>query len=299
MTDPTFLINFLTALWFGAVGACVGSFINVAAYRWPLGVSVVWRNSRCPRCGTAIRAWHNVPVLGWLLLRGRCYDCKAPIAPRYAIVEAVLGMSFVALAYGELYCGGANLPEGPLTRSDDALDMFLRPSWPLLWLTAAHAALAGVLGCLALLHYDRLAAPLPLAATGALLALLVAAFLPEGFSRQPGAHLASWRGDDGGAAWIPAIDGLVGAALGWGPLAWGWASGRRGAAARSWWNAALGVGTVGGVLGVRGAAAALLAAAVCEGAAAWLPRRVAREASRWTWAVGGCAALIVLLTRLA
>ena len=70
-------------------GACVGSFINVVVWRLPREESVVWPGSHCPHCGHAIR-WHdNLPVLGWMILQGRCRDCHQPIAGRYPLVEAL------------------------------------------------------------------------------------------------------------------------------------------------------------------------------------------------------------------
>ena len=69
------------------IGACIGSFLNVVAWRLPRQESVVWPGSRCPNCGHAVR-WHdNLPVLGWLLLRGRCRDCHWAIPVRYPLVE--------------------------------------------------------------------------------------------------------------------------------------------------------------------------------------------------------------------
>ncbi|MCO4772283.1 MAG: prepilin peptidase [Deltaproteobacteria bacterium] len=70
------------------VGGLVGSFLNVVAYRLPEGRSVVSPPSACPACGRGVRPWHNVPVLGWLMLRGRCADCGASIGVRYPLVEA-------------------------------------------------------------------------------------------------------------------------------------------------------------------------------------------------------------------
>jgi leader peptidase (prepilin peptidase)/N-methyltransferase len=72
-------------------GAIVGSFLNVVAYRLPRGESLVHPPSACPSCGTPIKPYDNVPVLGWLWLRGRCRSCGAPISPKYPIVEAVTG----------------------------------------------------------------------------------------------------------------------------------------------------------------------------------------------------------------
>jgi leader peptidase (prepilin peptidase)/N-methyltransferase len=70
------------------LGLVIGSFLNVVAHRVPRGESVVSPPSACPRCGHPIRARHNVPVLGWLLLRGRCHDCGSAISVRYPLVEA-------------------------------------------------------------------------------------------------------------------------------------------------------------------------------------------------------------------
>ncbi len=71
-----------------AVGAVVGSFLNVVIYRLPLGRSVVTPRSACPACATAIAWYDNVPILSWLVLGGRCRSCRAPISLRYPLVEA-------------------------------------------------------------------------------------------------------------------------------------------------------------------------------------------------------------------
>ncbi|MEM1393396.1 MAG: prepilin peptidase [Cyanobacteria bacterium P01_H01_bin.150] len=85
---PCSLIVFL-------LGASIGSFINVVVYRLPAGLSILYPPSRCPRCKNRLKAYDNVPVLGWLWLRGRCRYCKNPISSRYPIVEAVTGLLFV------------------------------------------------------------------------------------------------------------------------------------------------------------------------------------------------------------
>lgn len=79
-------------------GATVGSFLNVVIHRLPLGESVVTPRSRCPQCGTPIEAWNNLPILSWLLLRGRCAHCRAPISVRYPAVELITGVLWVAVA---------------------------------------------------------------------------------------------------------------------------------------------------------------------------------------------------------
>jgi leader peptidase (prepilin peptidase)/N-methyltransferase len=85
----------VTALLLGLV---TGSFANVCIHRLPLGLSVVSPPSRCPRCDALIRPRDNLPVLGWLLLGGRCRSCKAPISVRYPLVEAANGGLWLGLA---------------------------------------------------------------------------------------------------------------------------------------------------------------------------------------------------------
>ena len=86
----------------GLSGLVVGSFLNVVIHRVPAGASVVSPPSHCPACGEGVRPRDNVPVLSWLLLRGRCRHCGAPISARYPLVEAATGVLFavVALHFG-------------------------------------------------------------------------------------------------------------------------------------------------------------------------------------------------------
>ena len=69
------------------VGACVGSFLNVCAYRWPANESVVRPPSRCPHCGTRLGWRDNIPIFGWIFLRGKCRYCHAPVSVQYPLVE--------------------------------------------------------------------------------------------------------------------------------------------------------------------------------------------------------------------
>jgi leader peptidase (prepilin peptidase)/N-methyltransferase len=83
-------------------GLIVGSFLNVCIYRLPRRESVTWPGSRCPSCGRAISWYENIPVVSWLVLRGRCRTCAAAISPMYPIVEATTALVFVGgvLVYG-------------------------------------------------------------------------------------------------------------------------------------------------------------------------------------------------------
>ena len=90
MPHLPFIILFLFIL-----GACVGSFLNVVVWRLPQGQSLSYPPSHCPKCGNALPWYDNIPVFGWIKLRGRCRFCREPISPRYPIVEAICGLLFV------------------------------------------------------------------------------------------------------------------------------------------------------------------------------------------------------------
>ncbi len=89
-----------TLLFVFAFGACAGSLINVLAYRLPRGIGVVTPPSRCPACSTKLRWKDNIPIFGWLFLRGKCRYCKTPISPEYPLVElfaaSLFALFFVA-----------------------------------------------------------------------------------------------------------------------------------------------------------------------------------------------------------
>lgn len=78
------------------LGLAFGSFLNVCIYRLPLGLSVVRPGSACPHCKRPIAFYDNIPVLSWLILKGRCRNCQAGISPRYLLVEVLTGLLFVA-----------------------------------------------------------------------------------------------------------------------------------------------------------------------------------------------------------
>ena len=99
--DLTPILGFF-AFW---TGASIASFLNVVIWRVPRGESIVSPPSHCPKCNSPIKWWQNIPILSWLLLRGRCATCRAPISPRYICVEMLGGLLFLA-AFLQLFGGG-------------------------------------------------------------------------------------------------------------------------------------------------------------------------------------------------
>jgi len=206
-------LEVLAAVYFFVLGATVGSFLNVVAYRLPLGVGLLRPGSFCPWCRTPIRARDNLPVLGWLLLRGRCRQCHARISPRYPLVELILGLAFLGLAYAELISGGANLPVPPPNLRAGAIWTIWTPSWSLIGLYLYHCVLVSVLAALVLMKVDGQSTPLSLVVFG-----LVVGFVPPII--WPKLHSVAQAGADylsnAGAAWIGRVgEGGVDLGVGW------------------------------------------------------------------------------------
>ena len=143
----------MLALAAGLLGLLIGSFLNVVVWRVPRGESIVSPPSACPSCDTLIRPRDNVPVAGWLLLKGRCRDCDASISPRYPLVELGTGVLFavMALRFGldpvlpaYLYLAAVGLALALIDldckRLPDALTL---PSYPVAAVLLGAAALAG------------------------------------------------------------------------------------------------------------------------------------------------------------
>lgn len=82
-------------VFFFILGAVIGSFLNVLIHRLPLEESIVFPNSACPSCKTAIKPYDNIPILSWLILRGRCRNCRLPIHYRYPLVEFLTALLFL------------------------------------------------------------------------------------------------------------------------------------------------------------------------------------------------------------
>ena len=166
------------ALLSALLGACIGSFLNVVAWRLPRQESVVKPRSHCPHCGTTLRWFENLPVLSWLLLRGHCRHCGSTIAVRYPAVELLCSGLFVAAAAATqtVSAAGSSLPGAPA------------------WLVVlAGWLLIGLLLPMVLIDLDQLWLPEPLCRWGVVLGLVVSAI--AGFSQgdAPGRTLLFWH----------------------------------------------------------------------------------------------------------
>jgi leader peptidase (prepilin peptidase)/N-methyltransferase len=145
-------IDAIAACWFAYLGASIGSFSNVVASRWPRGESIVHPGSRCPACLTPIRWYDNVPVIGWLILRGRCRSCHWPIPARYVLVEILFAVVFVILYLVDIRLAHSHRP----------FDFLIEGRWSLLVPFVRDAFLISTLLVIALIRTDHLRVPLGL-----------------------------------------------------------------------------------------------------------------------------------------
>ena len=208
-------VTCVTGLWFFVFGATIGSFLNVVAYRMPMGLSFVAKPSRCPYCERPILFKHNVPIFGWLALGGRCHACRLPISVRYPLVEIIVGALYFILFFCELASGGRNLPMEVTHARPGIMWNVLAPNWPLIGLFFFHAFLVGVLATIALIKYDRLRIPRRLV----LFTISVAVALRFFFSTL---NVVPWWSPFESPMMLPAhrilglsVDVLVGLLVGW------------------------------------------------------------------------------------
>lgn len=109
---PPRIADVMIAGWSFFIGASVGSFLNVVAWRMPRGMSINGR-SHCPRCDNTLQWYDNLPVFGWLVLGGRCRYCRLPISPRYPIVEATVGLCVMWIVLRGVFSDASHLPFWP------------------------------------------------------------------------------------------------------------------------------------------------------------------------------------------
>ncbi len=185
----------MLTLGFGlfAIGTVVGSFLNVCIYRLPYQKSVIWPGSHCQRCQHAIAPRDNVPIVGWLLLRGACRDCGCRIAVRYPLVELLGGLLFLGLFLTDVVA----------TRQTSWGE--IEPATLLVWFY--HATLVALLVAATFMDFDLTIIPDEITITGMVIALGLGTIFPE--IRLDPAH----RDTHGGGLAVGIIGLLVGGGL--------------------------------------------------------------------------------------
>lgn len=138
------------------LGGAIGSFLNVVIYRLPAGLSLIRPPSRCPRCEHPIRSHDNLPVFGWILLRGKCRDCGEPISARYPTIEAIVAMMFLAVAWLEWF-GPRYLLGLPVREfiGNDVTISGLPPLEALITRVGLHLLLLTTLLCVGMVEWDH------------------------------------------------------------------------------------------------------------------------------------------------
>src|SRR5215213_9023040 len=143
-----------------AIGACVGSFLNVVVWRLPRGESIVSPPSHCPKCGKHLKWYDNLPVIGWIKLRGKCRFCGLPISPRYPIIEAVTGAIFAGYYVAFFMLGAGPCPSPGAARGGwGAGFLNISAHWPVY---ALYMALLCVLLAASLIDAELYIIPLEL-----------------------------------------------------------------------------------------------------------------------------------------
>jgi leader peptidase (prepilin peptidase)/N-methyltransferase len=208
----------------GVFGAAIGSFLNVVIHRVPLGVSIVRPPSACAACATPVRPYDNIPIVSWLVLRGRCRDCATPFSIRYPLIELATALAFAAIAAVQLPALAAT------STMTDALAVLL-VTVALLYFVAISIALTAID-----LDTHRLPDAIVLPAYPVLAALLAAAAIAAGdlesaaraaagagilFAVYLGLALISPRGMGMGDVKLAGVIGLMLGWFGWAALAVG------------------------------------------------------------------------------
>lgn len=172
------VLEVFTALWCFVMGSVIGSFLNVVIYRMPLGLNISKPKSRCPVCETPIQTRDNLPILGWLLLRGKCRTCQTPISVRYPIVEALTGLFFLLLYIMLVHSGGQFLPYRTPNRFSGSYQILEGRTWDLVALDVYYSYLFIVLLASTYIQYDGQLIPRRLLIWCLVIGLGAGAFIP-------------------------------------------------------------------------------------------------------------------------
>ncbi len=165
------------------IGINVGSFLNVVVGRLPLEKSILWPNSRCLFCLHPLALLDNLPLVGWLMRRGRCRYCGTPFSSRYLWVELFTGLCFGGLFYLDVLANWQMIPF--LDSSHSLIRATGFPPWEAVVYFLHHAVLLSFLLACALCDWDHKAIPLSLTTVGTIVGLLCATFLAWPFPNPP------------------------------------------------------------------------------------------------------------------
>ena len=152
--------EFITLAWIFCVGASLGSFLNVVVYRIPLGLNLSYPPSRCPYCETPILLKDNIPIWGWIKLRGRCRQCDTGINFRYPLIEFLTASLFIYVIYIETISGGRNLPIREPNHFSGVRWTIWQTQWDLILLYIYHMLMFYILFGSALMNFDQQRIPL-------------------------------------------------------------------------------------------------------------------------------------------
>ena len=185
---PTVItVMWLPALAYSLFGLILGSFLNVCIYRIPRRESVVWPGSHCPSCGAPVRPYDNIPLVSYLLLKGKCRSCKGPISLRYPLVELSAGIAFYACAR----------------------------AWQLTPPTFVNSLFIGLIIVLALIDYDHQILPNVFTLPGTLIGILLSPFQDPALYREAAARaVAVSLSPESPETMLPWVASLLGAIVG-------------------------------------------------------------------------------------
>ena len=175
------LYELMAGLWIFVLGSCIGSFLNVVIYRMPAGKALSHPGSRCPFCETELTARDNIPILGWLTLRGRCRYCQVPISSRYPLIEFTVGILFLIVLFVETGSNAANLPlSDRIGNGYSTFELIVQQGrGELLGWFIAHTFYLTVVLALCMIGLDGHAPPNRLVALGAAAGLILGILWPE------------------------------------------------------------------------------------------------------------------------
>ncbi|QDT65208.1 A24 family peptidase [Calycomorphotria hydatis] len=206
-------MELFTASWFFSLGAAIGSYLNVVAYRVPMGKTVFANDSSCPICNSRIKSLDNIPIIGWVRLKGQCRSCGNPISIRYPIVELFCATIFLLLYIVEVLTGADNIPHSKSYFYRGAIWIVWYTKWDVIGFYAYHCLLLCSLLTFTLFAFDGNRTPFYAFAVAAAIGFIPSIIWP--YLLPVPVIPEQWEGIITFPNYItPIIGGIVGAGLG-------------------------------------------------------------------------------------